>query len=77
MVEMRRSHLSVLTAAISLAGALIWLATGNAAVGILWAVISFGWLLASVIHWRRPEIVEPSPGQYLVRRFSRLIRLWS
>ncbi len=74
---MRRSRLSLVSAAISLVGALIWLVMGNGASGVVWLVISIGWLVASIVQWSRSAEVEPHPGRRLVRRFSRLMMFWS
>jgi hypothetical protein len=74
---MRRSHLSLLTAIVSLMGAFAWLAFGNAFSGLLWVAISLGWLITGIIQLRKADAIEPSPASRLLRRFSRLILFWS
>lgn len=74
---MRRSQLSLVTAAVVLLCALIWLALGNAVSGLLWAAISFVWLVTAFFQRSRSDAIEPTPGRRLLRRFSRLILLWS
>jgi hypothetical protein len=80
---MLRWKLSVLTAALSLVGAILWLALGRAAPGIIWTVISLGWLVAAMVQRSRPDEsngpdgMEPAPARRLARRFLRLILYWS
>ena len=74
---MRHSHLSLLTAIVSLLGAFAWLAFGNPLSGLLWIAISVGWLLTAIVQLRRADAIEPSPAPRLLRRLSRLILFWS
>jgi hypothetical protein len=74
---MPRWKLSAVTAIISLVGALVWLALGRAVSGLLWAAISIGWLVTSIIQCKRHDGPEPPLIPFLLRRFSRLILFWS
>ncbi len=74
---MRRSHLSLVTAAFLLLGALTWLAFGRALPALLWIAIGAGWLLTALVQRMRSDTVEPAPGARLFRRFSRLLLFWS
>jgi hypothetical protein len=75
--NMRRSNLSLVTAVLSLLGAVAWLAFGNAAAGLLWIAISIGWLVTAIVQRIRPAQLEPLPAPKLRRRFLRLFLYWS
>jgi hypothetical protein len=74
---MRRSRLSLITAGILLAGALIWLTLGRAVSAFLWVASSLGWWLTALVQSRKSIAIEPAPASCLLRRFSRLILFWS
>jgi hypothetical protein len=74
---MRRSQLSLVTAAIVLVGAVIFLSLGQAVPGLLWVAISIGWLLTAIVQRTKSDADEPSPRNRLQRRVSRLLRIWS
>jgi hypothetical protein len=74
---MRRSYPSLVTAILSLLGALTWLAFGNSVSGLLWIAISIGWLLTAIVQLRRAGDIEPSQAPRLLRRLSRLVLFWS
>jgi hypothetical protein len=73
---MRRSHLSLVTAAIVLLFALIWMSLGSALRGLLWVAIGIGWLVTALVQRRNSDAVEPRPRGRLLRRFMRLL-LWT
>jgi len=74
---MPRSRLSLITAGILLAGALIWLTLGRTVSAFLWVAIGFGWLLTALVQSKKSSEVVPAPASRLVRRISRLILFWS
>lgn len=74
---MRLGHLNLLTAAVSLCGSVIWMLTGNVAVGLVWFGISIVWLTIGLWTISRSSEVEGSPVQKLVRRVSRLLLFFS
>jgi len=73
---MRRSNLSLVTAAIVLACALAWLSMNMAARGVVWVAIALVWLITAAIQRFRHDDVEPYAGRRLLRRFSRLLLFW-
>ena len=73
---MRRSQLSLVTAILSLAGAVLWFALEEPVSGLIWIAISLVWAAIAIGQTRKPAI-EPAPGARLLRRFSRLIMFWS
>jgi predicted anti-sigma-YlaC factor YlaD len=72
---MQRSRFNLWSAAISLAGALLWLGMGQAVSGLIWLVASLAWLISAMIQYRSAAH-EPRAAKGLLRRFSRLL-LWS
>ncbi len=72
---MKVSRLNLLTALLSLAGALIALFFGEVFAGLLWLAISVVWLLLAVLKARKPDY-EGEPLQRLRRRLWRML-LWS
>ncbi|HXP84535.1 MAG TPA: hypothetical protein VN841_07440 [Bryobacteraceae bacterium] len=74
---MPRWKLSAITAGLSLAGALIWMAFDRPLPSVLWAAISLAWLATSILQLTRSDRFEPNPRASLVRRFSRLLLFWS
>jgi hypothetical protein len=70
---MKLGHLNLLTALLSLVGSLIYLATGDAAVGVAWLAISLVWLAAGFYMLSRSDETEEFPLRRLARRVSRLL----
>ncbi len=70
---MRLSHLNLLTALLSLLGSLIYLATGDAVVGLVWLAISLVWLVVGIYTLSRSGETEEFPLRRLARRLSRLL----
>ena len=68
------SRLNLLTALLSLIGALVALFLGNALVGLLWLAITLVWLLLAVRAAGKRDY-EHQPFSRLARRLSRLL-LW-
>lgn len=74
---MRLSYMSLVTAILCFAGAIVWLALGYTVSGLIWLAISIVWLVIAIVHRTKPEAMEPHPGRQLFRRFSRLILFWT
>jgi hypothetical protein len=75
---MRKSNLSLITAAIVLVCAVVWLLMNNAARGVGWVAIALVWLVTAAIQrMRHDDIQQPHAGHRLLRRFSRLLLFWS
>jgi len=74
---MRRSKLSLITAAIILVLAVIFVFLKRAGEGVVWVAIGLGWLVIAAIQRAGHDSAEPFAGRRLLRRFSRLLLFWS
>ena len=70
--HMKLSRLNLLTALVSLAGALIFLWLGSAVVALLWLAITVVWLALALRAAGRSD-VEDEPFRRLARRIYRLL----
>jgi hypothetical protein len=70
--------LNLWTALASFAGALLFLALGHVASGMVWLLASLVWIGAAVFGLaRRPDVAEPAPIKRMGRRLSRMIMFFS
>jgi hypothetical protein len=73
---MRRSNLSLITAAIVFVCAVIFLML-RLGQGVVWMAIGAVWLVtAGIQRMRLDDVAQPYAGRRLVRRFSRLLLFW-
>ena len=72
---MKLGYLNLLTALVSLVGALIYLFLGNTVPGLVWLLFSLFWLAAAVYSTLKSNPLQPSPIRHVARRLSRML-LW-
>ncbi len=71
---MPAGRLNLLTALVSLAGSIAWIALGDVPGGLVWFVASLVWVALAVRAWSRGGL-EPEPWRRIGRRIYRLF-LW-
>ena len=72
---MKLGHLNLITALLSLSGAILWMALGNVVLGLVWLGLSAVWAGAAILSLARRQTVEAAPVRRLARRISRML-LW-